>query len=111
MAGILTRSQMFAQRAFAAVERRNPDDKYRSFALSFPALLHNCGLAQAVAFAVAKKSHHLSVLEDVAATIGCNQAELIKNSREHQLGDYLRLSREALEAASWIKRYTEALHV
>ena len=61
-AKVHTRSQKMAQVAYEAVcrckeESKDPKDfkDYRSFALSFPALIHNCGLAQAFTFAAAKK--------------------------------------------------------
>ena len=52
-----TIDQRLAEAAYAQVSARTSDDKakrkkYRTFALKFPALIHTCGLAQAVAFAV-----------------------------------------------------------
>ena len=50
-----TRSQRLAQEAFARVtDHRRPNKEYVSFAKKFPALIHTCGLAQAIAFALAK---------------------------------------------------------
>ncbi|QTX32133.1 type III-B CRISPR module-associated protein Cmr5 [Aminithiophilus ramosus] len=120
-----TREQVFAQKAFAAVKRhrteKKPDEsekekenrekeekKYCSLALSFPALIHGCGLAQALSFAMAKKRGDLA--DDLAATLGKPSGEaLAEESRKAPLKDYLLLSREALEGAGWIKRYAATL--
>ena len=56
-----TRGQKLAQAAFPCIEQRHSSlnekqfKEYTSFAKKFPALIHTCGLAQAVAFALAKK--------------------------------------------------------
>lgn len=109
-----TREQVFAQKAFAAVKKRKEtenakdQEKYHSLALSFPALIHGCGLAQALSFAIAKKRGDLA--DDLAATLGKPSGEaLAEESRKAPLKDYLLLSREALEGAGWIKRYAATL--
>jgi hypothetical protein len=56
-----TRSQKLAQAAYSQIAvrtgngQKKPEKEYVSFAKKFPALIHTCGLAQAVAFALAKK--------------------------------------------------------
>ncbi len=55
-----TLSQRLAHAAFPAVKARKDDsrcnfEQYTTFAKKFPALIHTCGLAQAIAFAQAKK--------------------------------------------------------
>ncbi len=110
-----TRSQTFSQRAFAAVSARQclileGRKKYLSFSRSFPTLIHTCGLAQASAFANAKSEHHADVLHDVAIAMGLANADaLLTRARTEPVLDYLRLTREGLQAASWVKRYAEAL--
>jgi CRISPR-associated protein Cmr5 len=129
-----TRSQRLAQAAYPRVAVRIPpgtdpkkftqaQKEYRTFAKKFPALIHTCGLAQAVAFAEAKGASkdpskpkpELQYLDDLAEVLKAaghptisNRAELSKQSREHGLSTYLRLSRDALNAAGWLKRYVEA---
>ena len=115
-----TRSQKLAQAAFPAVQNRKEtlDPKgfgdYTSFAKKFPALVHACGLAQAVAFAVAKKE--TEYLTDLAAVLKGgghtkmeNGSALAEQTRCLPVSGYLRLSRDAIDAASWLKRYVEAL--
>lgn len=115
------RSQRWAQRAYDAVQarRKQPEkerEKYLSFARAFPTLLHTCGLAQATAYAAAKKEQHAEVLADLAGVLDCAGAnqearcdQLLADARTKPVIEYLRLSREALAAAGWLKRYAEAL--
>jgi CRISPR-associated protein Cmr5 len=113
---------MMAQKAYSMVEdrlnrtREDQRDKYVGFAREFPSLLHSCGLTQAVAFALAKEDHHKWYADDLAAVLNglgyaklINQEALAKETREADLALYLRLSRDALTAAVWLKRYAEAL--
>ena len=109
-------SQKMAQAAYQRIEgrRRSSDREFISFARSFPSLVHACGLAQAVAFAQAKRRQEY--LEDLAAVLGAaGHAEaaspdhLAQAAREHSVLAYVRLSRNALQAANWLKRYVEAL--
>lgn len=112
-----TNSQKMAQAAYASIHlRASPGvpEKYASFARSFPSLAHTCGLAQAVAFAKAKG--HGQYLDDLAAVlkeIGHAEAasadSFERAMREHPVPAYVRLSRNALQAAGWLKRYVEAV--
>lgn len=114
-----TRSQKLAQAAFPRIQERKRGlserefKEYTSFAKKFPALIHTCGLAQAVAFALAKKE--AGYVEDLAAVLSASghteisdSPSLDQNARTQQLSAYLRLSRDAINAASWLKRYVEA---
>ncbi|GIW78268.1 MAG: hypothetical protein KatS3mg105_0075 [Gemmatales bacterium] len=114
---VTTRSQTMAQAAYQRIAGRNngkPTKEYATFAKKFPALIHTCGLAQAVAFAEAKKENtYLGDLVVVLQAAGYrdlrNQGVLASRSREAELATYLRLNRDALLAAGWLKRYVEAL--
>lgn len=115
-----TRSQRLAQTAFPRIQARhsgmseNQFKEYTSFAKKFPALIHTCGLAQGVAFALAKKENEY--VEDLAAVLrasghfeGSSASALQQQTHDQPLGGYIRLSRDALSAASWLKRYVEAV--
>jgi CRISPR-associated protein Cmr5 len=114
-------SRKMAQEAFERVRVRQAGKEeyrkeYRSFAREFPTLVHQSGLAQAAAFARAKKKHHLDYLEDLAAVLGkaghqgaATAEALAAATRQPGVSNYLRLSRDALAAAVWLKRYVEAL--
>ena len=102
------RQQHWSQQAFDCVNKHRGDQKeqeYRRFAKRFPSLIHGCGLAQAWAFAAATKQEAL--LEDIEMVLG--EQRLAERSRQSSLAEYLRLSRDSLQAAGWIKRYAEAL--
>src|SRR2546421_8155987 len=118
---VSTTSQKMAQKAFDRVQERKKSaekyrKEYRSFAREFPTLVHQCGLAQAVVFAQAKKDHQLDYVNDLAevlkaaghADVASAQA-LAGRTRSLPVAAYVRLSRDALDAAVWLKRYVEAL--
>jgi len=108
-----TRSQQWAEEAFLRVDARStqlqgqPRNEYASFAKSFPSLIHTCGLVQALAFAEAKKRR--DYLKDLASVLATDPDRLLEQSRRLDLMGYVRLSRNAIEAAGWLKRYAEAL--
>jgi CRISPR-associated protein Cmr5 len=108
-----TTSQKMAQEAYRRIGLRRPDGEFAAFARSFPSLVHACGLAQAVAFAKAK--HREQYLDDLAAVLkaaGHSEAgsadRLAAATRECPVPTYVRLSRNTLHAAGWLKRYVEA---
>jgi len=107
-----SRSQKFAQAAFPIVQGKN--EEYQTFAKKFPALVHSCGLAQAVAFARAKQRDDYvgdlaTVLQAVGHAAMTDAKGLDDEARKVSLSDYMRLSRDAIQAADWLKRYVEAL--
>jgi len=108
-------SQKMAHSAFNQVKKRNPGKEYTSFARDFPTLVHSCGLAQTLAFALAKAGHQLEYAEDLAAVltaagyIGVDTARKLRDKTNSVgVAEYLRLSRAGLAAAIWLKRYVEA---
>lgn len=111
-----TNSQRMAQAAYRLIVQRRPDEKFTGFAREFPTLVHSCGLAQAVAFALAKGGHQEHYLNDLAAvllaagyTTITSSDRLEEKARTAPVAEYLRLSRDALLAAVWLKRYVEAV--
>jgi CRISPR-associated protein Cmr5 len=111
---VQTNSQRMAQTAYQRILQRKPSREFVSFARSFPSLVHSCGLAQAIAFAKAKhQDHYLEDLAVVLNTVGHTEATSVEGlecaTREHLVPAYVRLSRHTLQAASWLKRYVEAL--
>ncbi len=113
--GVQTNNQKMAQEAWRRVAERKPSTEFRSFAREFPSLVHSCGLAQAVAFARTKKQHHADYLEDLSAVlkvVGHTETATVdgleRATRDNSVPAYIRLSRNALLAAGWLKRYAEA---
>ena len=121
-----TRSQKLAQAAFSKANARHNSLKekdfkeYISFAKKFPALMHTCGLAQAVAFALAKAKGERDCIRDyindLAALLNADgysnissASDLLIQTQTLQIGEYLCLSIDTINAASWLKRYAEAV--
>lgn len=120
---VQTNGQKMAEAAYARILERKPDREFTSFARSFPSLIHSSGLAQAVVFARAKGAadkgkkrkppgEYLEDLATVLAAIGHAEAgsaeSLERATRELSVAAYVRLSRNALQAAGWLKRFVEA---
>lgn len=108
------RSQKYAQRAFGLIQKVKDSNKqvkeYRTLVLNFPTMILQSGLAQAIGFLQAKgKEEHLLLLAHIAELLEENKDSLHKKILEADLSHYQLLSRQALEAASSLKRYTQAL--
>jgi CRISPR-associated protein Cmr5 len=105
-----TNSQKMALKAYEQIHGRELSQEFTRCAREFPSLIHSCGLAQAVAFAKAKKRHeYLLDLTEVLNAAGHGQLpDLAEATRSQDVATYVRLSRHALQAAGWLKRYVEA---
>lgn len=128
------RSQKYAQRAYGLIQKVKDDNKqvkeYRTLALNFPTMILQSGLAQAIGFLQAKgedkdkeakgkdkdkdkeakgKEEHLLLLAHIAELLEENKDSLHKKILEADLSHYQLLTRKAIEAASSLKRYTQAL--
>lgn len=110
---MVTRDQARAQKAYDRVSARREAKDYKRFSKSFPALIHTSGLAQAIAFGQVKdpcKDSTDSYMADLAHVAGAADLnELAREARTASLPRYQRLSRDTLAAATWLKRYAEAL--
>ena len=110
------RSQKYAQEAYplvAEMQKHQLEAKYRTLALNFPSMILQSGLSQAIGFLMAKsKDEHQMLLDHLATLVLGKQAQ---DKQLHQtiltadLTHYQLLTRQTLEAASWLKRYTQAL--
>ena len=112
---IRTRDQIWAEHAATRVNQVNqgasdPDKKkYRSFAQSFPTLIHTCGLMQAIAFAAKKNQGYLCDFIYVLKGGQQDDDNFLDAVYKMELMKYVIKSRDAIQAASWLKRYAEAL--
>lgn len=110
-----TRNQKFAASIFEQVSRLKNDESYRNrygaMAHQLPVLVRTAGLAQALAFVqTRKKDEYNQLLTDLSATIGQPDASaLIAKSRDAQLGEYLLLTRQILDALLWYKRFAQSV--
>ncbi|MDD3564580.1 MAG: type III-B CRISPR module-associated protein Cmr5 [Methanothrix sp.] len=102
-----TREQKRAQAAYDCIKEVTGNyQEYVQMTKKFPALVHTCGLAQAVAFADAKDGDEY--LKHLTKVMGL-EGDLGERSRNTDIIDYQRYSREAMAAATWLKRYAEAV--
>ena len=110
------RTQKYAQKALPLVEAvqhatGSLETNFRTVALNFPTMIMQSGLSQATGFLLAKgKEEHLLLLGHLATLLGFEQGKdlhqvVIKSS----LQEYQLLTRQALDASAWLKRYTQAL--
>jgi len=111
-----TRAQRQAEAALAKVDAIRADDKlrddYKSRADSFPVMVMQAGLAQAVGFMQAKRNDKQAYgryIDDLAAVLGQHDgAVLQKTAISAPLPEYRRLTRETLAVAGWFKRFGQA---
>jgi CRISPR-associated protein Cmr5 len=120
-----TRTQEFALRAYPLVEIQANENEttrsdgttsktgYRTLALTFPNMILQSGLSQATGFLQAKgKLEHTIYLNNLAHVMagGLNDgASLHQRAIASDMVSYQQLTRRALEASAWLKRYTQAL--
>ncbi|MFA7241730.1 MAG: type III-B CRISPR module-associated protein Cmr5 [Sulfuricellaceae bacterium] len=131
-----SRSHLVAQAAYNRVEARQALSQktkkaYGALAHKFPILILQNGLAQATGFLLAKgkeehpkekeahpkeKKEHLALLEDIAQVLretgedACRDATALHRAViEADMATTMHLTRRALEASSWIKRYVQGV--
>jgi len=111
-----TLQQQMAAKAFERVSAVSVADKqkYGNMAHKLPILIHTAGLAQALAFVEARQEEaQLDLLDHLAATLMMdnvnNRQQMAQLSREAALPTYMLLTRRALQALVWYKRFTESI--
>lgn len=109
------RTQKYAEIAYPlveAIQNTSMEVKYRTLALTFPTMIMQSGLAQAIGFLKAKgESHHQTMLEHLTKLLDhqVTSEQLYQNILKSDIIEYQLLTRKAIEASSWLKRYTQAL--
>ena len=109
------RTQQYALAAYTriqAVKNQAHVKEYGALALQFPVMVLQSGLAQASGFLLAKgKVHHLAYLNDLAEILGFGGDQKAKDLHRRIIASDLatcqRLTRNALDAAAWLKRYAQ----
>ncbi|MBX3277949.1 MAG: type III-B CRISPR module-associated protein Cmr5 [Acidobacteria bacterium] len=105
------RNQRYAARVFEQIEAIPPSslDKYEGMAQKLPVLIRTAGLVQALAFVESRDEDEQKLLLDhLAEVIGAGSREnLLQRSRTAPLPEYIRLTREALAALHWYKRFAQ----
>lgn len=120
------RAHQFATAAYECVQARRsvPQDKrkkYGAIAHKLPGMILQNGLAQATGFLLAKgkddpEDHHSWLLDDLSAVLRAARVlEVPDRTTLHRtviaadLGQTLKLTRSALEASGWLKRYVQGV--
>lgn len=117
---IKTRTHQLATEAYRRVAERSgrPNEKaYSSLAHSFPSMILQNGLAQATGFLLAKgKDEHRALLADLNAVLHAAEAVTSMDGEalhhtiiDADLAATMQLTRHALDASAWIKRYSQGL--
>lgn len=114
-----TRDQKQAQKVYeqiSSIQKETWHKEYGGLCMSFPALVHGCGLCQAVAFVQSKsgdsgrKLAFRNFLDHLAQAVsGTNASAFTKTIREASLTEYQKLTRDVMSFANWYKRYAEAI--
>jgi CRISPR-associated protein Cmr5 len=120
----MIRSHRVATAAYQCVENRRDEPnkkKYGAIAHKLPGMILQNGLAQATGFLLAKGGggdgqHFLDLLDDLNAVLHAGGTPTVANRDAlHQaiigadLPQTLKLTRAALEASGWIKRYVQGV--
>lgn len=111
-----TRDQKYAADAFTKVSQmkgkeREYYENYGSMAHKLPVLIRTAGLAQGLAFVEARgKEAHKQLLVDLSATIGYDsKTDLLSQSRQTDLSEYIYLTKQVLDALLWYKRFAQSV--
>jgi len=114
-----TRDQERAQDAYVLVSKVAAEEpwkkKYGVQCLRLPALIHQCGLCQAISFFQArggeKHPYFNRALDDLAklSRKAASRDELARAVREARVKEYQWWTREAMACAEWLKRYCQAV--
>ncbi|MFZ1753940.1 MAG: type III-B CRISPR module-associated protein Cmr5 [Caldilineaceae bacterium] len=111
-----TREQKYAESAYNQVhaiwaEGEKYHKQYGSLAHKLPILVRQAGLSQALAFAATRKPDaQQKLLKHLAATvIDDSFEELLNQSRQKPLLEYMRLSENVMLALTWYKRFVQSI--
>lgn len=112
------RAAMAFEHVKAYVGREDNAKKYATMVHKMPALLQSAGLCQALHFAWSRKNaeqrqyvEHLAaqLSRCVATTEGLDSGQLLVRVRSAPLGEYLRLTDEAMACAAWYRRLVQGV--
>lgn len=106
-----TRSQEWSARAHARVVARKSSDDIKSYntaCMRMPGLVHQCGLVQALVFMASRSDASPDYVDDLAQVVrGLSGDQLVEQARQGNLQQYLHLTREVVEAATWMRRFAQ----
>lgn len=115
---MLTRDQRYATTVYEQVTAIKSEEKeearykpYGAMAHKLPILIRTAGLAQALEFVNSRgKPIQQRLLKDLAATIGQGDTSaFLRHVRSASLGEYMRLTQQAMAALLWYKRFAQSI--
>lgn len=120
MSALQVRSHQVARAAYSRVDARKAGPstrEYGALAHKLPALILQHGLAHASGFLLAKgEKHHHALLDDLAVilrdtgTQNCADGKALHQAAiKADLAQTMQLTRRALEASGWLKRYVQGV--
>lgn len=111
-----TLQQRYAADVYDKVASVKDDERvnhkeYGSMAHKLPVLVRQSGLVQALAFVLTRgKDAHKQLVDDLARTLSHDNGEALFTAvREADLKAYMWLTRRALVALSWYRRFAESV--
>ena len=114
---MLTREQRYAAKVYDQIckvrdsreSAKEPIDpkKYGALCHKLPVLIRTSGLTQALVFVQARKEKiGQQLVDDLGETIG--QEDLIDTAIKAEIGLYMRLTQQTLDALLWYKRFAQS---
>jgi CRISPR-associated protein Cmr5 len=106
---MLTREQEYAAKIYtqvAGVEAKYQSE-YRAMAEKLPVLIRTAGLAHALHFASSRSEAAKKLVNHLAEVV--KRDDILDASRKAELGEYMRLTQQALAALQWYKRFAQSL--
>ncbi|NPA76844.1 MAG: type III-B CRISPR module-associated protein Cmr5 [Candidatus Diapherotrites archaeon] len=114
-----TIQQTFARQIYEQVNafananpgKDNPARKeYGAMAHKLPVLVRQAGLIQALAYVETRgKDPHRILLDHLAQTLGFTRDNFLQEARNAPLSRYMLLTRQALWALEWYKRFAQSI--
>jgi CRISPR-associated protein Cmr5 len=107
----MTRNQQWARRALERVlDAKNSisRDDYKALAMKLPVLIQQSGLSQGLVFVASRGDVGVRLLNDLAQVCGATSGEELRSCAQTvELQQYLALTRDLIECAVWLRRFTQ----
>ncbi len=107
-----TRGQRWATTALACVQNAARVSatraEYKALVMKLPVLLRQSGIVQGLVFVRSRGELGETILNDLASVYGARSGDvLLGGARDEQLPGYLALSRDLIDAATWLRRFAQ----
>ncbi len=95
-----------AHKAAREVKGKEGEGKFRTHALRLPTLIKQAGLAQALAFVSSRDDQGKLLVKKLGEALA--HADLTRAALEEPLSQYVALSRDAIAASVWFRRFAQS---